>query len=103
MINRTFALALVAASIVVSGCSRTDEYAPEATASGEAIFQTACVGCHEAVSEGVYFELSADAAKPAAIAEKVSKGSLAMPGFPNIQGEQLTLLSEYVASVSAVK
>lgn len=102
MINRKIVLGVLGAAVVLGGCGRSDEYAPAAEADGAAMFQAACVGCHEPVGEGVYFELSADKAKPGVIAEKITKGSMAMPGFPNITGDKLETLSQYVVSVSKV-
>ncbi|MCG8667990.1 MAG: cytochrome c [Pseudomonadales bacterium] len=102
--NRAKALGLVVigAAVAMGGCSKSDDYAPEAGADGKAMFETACIGCHAPISEGIYFELTADKAKPAVIAEKITKGNIAMPGFPNIKGEQLESLSLYVISASKV-
>ena len=103
MINRKSLLGLLGLTLAVSGCSRSNDYTPPADATGEAMFQVACIGCHEAGNDGKHFELSADKAKPSVIAEKITGGSLAMPGFPNVKGDKLTQLSEYAISVSKVQ
>jgi mono/diheme cytochrome c family protein len=101
VINRTIVLAILGASVALGGCSRSDEYAPAANVNGKAMFEAACASCHEA-TDGKYFELKAESATPAAIADKITNGGLVMPGFPNIKGEQLEELSKYVISVSKV-
>jgi cytochrome c551 len=83
------------ALIGLAGCSRTNDFTPPPGASGEENFKAACAGCHE--SKGAYtFELGEDMKDKSAIATKIAKGSLAMPGFPNIQGQALIDLTSYV-------
>ena len=77
--------------IMVTGCTRTNDYSPTAGATGEQIFQAACVECH---ADG--FELATEMANVQAIVKKIGEGSMGMPKFPNIQGESLTSVSEYV-------
>jgi len=87
-------LLMTVALIGLAGCSRTNDYTPPAGATSEDIFKAACVSCHE--SKGDYtFELKAETDKNA-IAMKVTKGSLFMPSFPNIQGQALDDLAAYV-------
>ena len=105
MISRNLIVGALFATVAVAGCSRTDEYSPEVATSAEDIFQGACISCHEMQTEGdksYIFKLTADTAKPAVIAEKITKGSLMMPGFPNIKGEQLAGLSQFVITNSKV-
>lgn len=77
--------------IMATGCTRTNDYSPATGATGEQIFQAACAECH---ADG--FELASEMASVEAIAKKIGAGSMGMPKFPNIQGESLTSVSEYV-------
>lgn len=86
----------------MAGCSKPNGYTPAAGASGEDIFKAACLECHK-IENGKIFELAADNATPAAIAKKVSGGGMFMASFPNIKGEELKAVSQYVADNSKVK
>ena len=77
-------------------------YTPAAGASGADIFKAACLECHK-IENGKIFELTADNASAAAIAKKVTEGGKIMSSFPNIKGEELTGLSQYVIDNSKVK
>lgn len=93
-------LGLPAVLLLVSACSKTNDFTPVSGATGEDIFKTACVECHTPKQGGHYFELDSDMANTVAIAKKVNEGSMAMPLFPQIQGEALQSLSEYVLANS---
>ncbi len=84
--------------LIVSACTTSSDYSPPAGATGKQMFIGACQSCH---SSG--FELDAEMANVSAIANKISTGSMAMPSFPDIQGESLQLLSEYALSKNKVK
>ena len=47
--------------------------------------------------------MPADKATPAAIAKKITEGGIAMASFPNIKGEELKAVSQYVIENSKVK
>lgn len=79
--------------VVLTGCAGSNDYTPAAGAPGGKIYADACSGCHKSIKE---FEIAADKANAAAIAEKVGKGSMMMPSFPNIKGEGLDALTQYV-------
>ena len=89
--------------LVLAGCAGKEEYTPAPGASGEDIFKTACAECHEPKEHGKVFELDEEKATPSAIAETVNKGGFFMPSFPNITGDSLKELSEYVLTVSKVE
>ncbi len=95
-------VAAALAVVTASGCSKTNDFTPKAGASGEDIFNTGCFECHDYRADPL-FVLSKDMGSAQAIAEKIGKGSLGMPSFPNIQGEDLQKLSEYVLSKSKVE
>lgn len=83
------------AIIGLMGCARTNDFTPPPGATGEETFKSACAGCHE--SKGEYtFELDEQMSDKSAIAMKIAKGSMAMPSFPNIQGQALIDLTTYV-------
>ncbi len=89
-------LLTVGAASLLAGCSKSNDFTPAVGMNGEAIFQAACAECHEADDGGYYFTL----AKTTDIGKKVSGGGMTMPAFPNIQGEALRSLEEYVAAHS---
>ena len=95
-------LTLAMAALVMAGCSKTNNYTPAAGASGEDIYKAACAECHKKEG-GKIFELSGDKASVAAIAKKVTEGSMMMPAFPGIKAKELTDLSQYVIENSKVK
>ncbi len=96
-------IAIVLSGTALAGCAGKEEYAPEPGASGEQIFQTACAECHQPKEQGNYFELTKDKATAEALAEKITKGGLFMPAFPNITGNSLKAVSDYVLSNSKLK
>ncbi len=87
--------------VVLSGCSK--DYTPEANTSGEQVYQAACAGCHVKNEQGNIFTFDKANANKAYIAERVKNGNLRMPKFPNIQGESLNKLSDYLLSHSGTK
>ncbi|HHL45208.1 MAG TPA: cytochrome c [Gammaproteobacteria bacterium] len=89
--------------LILAGCAGKEEYTPAPGATGEDIFKTACAECHEPKEHGKFFELSKEKANPSAIAKTVSKGGFFMPSFPNISGDSLETLSEYVLTISKVE
>ena len=96
---------LVAAVAVVGlvGCTKTDNYTPAATASGEEIFNLNCTKCHKPNIDGSVMLVSAAAANKDAIIKKVQTGSMSMAAFPNITGEPADRLAEYVLANSKTK
>ena len=91
---------LALASLV--GCSKTDNYTPPATASGEDIFYANCTKCHKPET-GSVMALSSSMANKDAIIQKVQKGSMGMPAFPNIKDESAQRLAEFVLANSKRK
>ncbi len=88
--------------LIVSACSR--EYTPPANATGEQIYQQACLECHSADSKtGAYFEIDEKLMTHDYVALRVNRGSLMMPKFPNIKGKQMRVLSKFVLEHSARK
>jgi len=81
---------------LLAGCSKSNDFSPAVGMDGEAIFQAACSECHEVGEGGYYFDLAADVD----IAKQVRNGGVMMPSFPNIQGEALRALEEYVRAHS---
>lgn len=95
-------LTIAMAALAMAGCSKPNDYTPAAGASGADIFKAACIECHK-IENGKIFELAADKANAAAIAKKVTEGGKIMSSFPNIKGEELKSLSQYVIDNSKVK
>ena len=88
-------LLTASAGLFLTGCS--NDYTPVANATGEDIFKGACMECHEAVEgkENIFYEVASEKRNADFFADKVSSGSLLMPKFPNINGEDLKAVSQY--------
>jgi len=95
-------MTLAVATLAVAGCSKTNNYTPAAGASNEDIYKAACLECHKK-ENGKIFELTAANGSASAVAKKVTEGGLMMPSFPNIKGEALAGVSQYVIENSTVK
>lgn len=92
-------LVTAAAIAFLSGCAGSKNYEPAPGTSGQEIFSQACVGCHGAISETeltTFWEISAEKANAAYVAEKIGKGSLTMPSFPKIKGAELEAITTFV-------
>jgi len=92
---------LSAATIIAAttGCSVSNDFTPVAGNTGEEIFSNACIDCH--TPEGGYiFDLPPEKTNVEAVSIIISKGEMMMPAFPNIQGAELTAISEFVLSKS---
>ena len=88
--------------LLLAACSRSNDFLPTAEMTGEDIFKNACIECHQPEG-GAVMILSAEMKDVDAISNKVLTGSMAMPAFPNIQGEPAKKLSEYVLANSKVE
>jgi mono/diheme cytochrome c family protein len=95
-------LLTAAALATLAGCSKTDTYTPPENASGEDIFYTNCTKCHKPEAGSVML-LSSSMSNKDAIIQKVQKGSMGMPAFPNIKGEPAQRLAEFVLANSKPK
>jgi len=102
MKTTTLLLATIAV-IGLVGCSKTDNFTPAATASGEDIFNLNCTKCHKPNTDGSAMVLNAAVANKDAIIKKVQTGSMSMAAFPNITGEPANRLAEYVLANSKTK
>ena len=100
--NKTLLVAATT-TLLLAGCSR--DYTPEPGASGEDIFKSACMECHEAIEgkDNIYYELASDRRNADFVANRVSSGSLMMPKFPNINGASLKAVSQYAIEHSIAK
>ncbi len=96
-------LTAAASTLVLTAC--TNEYTPSEQANGEEIFKAACISCHKPIEgkDTIYYELSADKMNQAYIEAKITEGSLMMPKFPNLTGENLSAVSQYALEHSADK
>jgi len=89
----------VAAAVVLSGCSGSKDYTPATGASGKSIFAQACVGCHTSINDTeltTFWEIAAENANIAYVSEKITRGSMRMPSFPNIKGAELESIATFV-------
>lgn len=87
----------------LGGCARKNDYMPPAGATGEKIFKSACVQCHSPVS-GKVMILRPEMANKEAIVERVRNGKgFGMPAFPNLTGDSVQSLVEYVLENSVTQ
>lgn len=96
-------LLAISAFVSLVGCSKTDSYTPPESASGEDIFYANCTKCHKPEAAGNVMTLNSAMANKDAIIQKIHKGSMSMPAFPNIKGEPAQRLAEFVLSNSKTK
>ncbi len=92
-------LLVAVAAAILSGCAGSKDYTPNAGTSAKEIFTQACVGCHGAISETeltTFWEISAENANAAYVADKLTQGSMMMPSFPNIKGAELEAITAFV-------
>ncbi|MCF7970071.1 MAG: cytochrome c [Methylococcaceae bacterium] len=85
--------------LILSLTACSDDYTPRPTSSAKTIYLEACADCHSGEPENpemYYWSINPKNINARYIAHKVNAGSLTMPGFPNIQGESMRKLSEYV-------
>ncbi|NOR51310.1 MAG: hypothetical protein GQ470_01700 [Gammaproteobacteria bacterium] len=100
MLNKN--LLIILFSSLLGACSSA--YIIPDGASSNQVFQEACSGCHKVKeSPEIFFKIKAQNRNISTISNKISGGSLIMPGFPNIRGRELQGLSEYVLSHSIEK
>lgn len=101
--NKFFLLTAATGVLLLSGCSR--DYTPTSGATGEEIFKSACMECHEAIEgkDNIYYELASDKKNIEFIEGRIASGSLVMPKFPNITGDSLKAVSKYALEHSASK
>jgi len=88
-------LLIAVAALLLSGCTRTNEFTPKPEMTGKDMFNVTCIECHKPKGEYLMV-LSAEMEDADRIANQVLTGRMGMPAFPNIQGESAKRLSEYV-------
>jgi cytochrome c551 len=99
-VKLSLAIAILAG---LMGCSKTDPYTPPENATGEDIFYANCTKCHKPEAPGTVMTLSTAMANKEAITQKILKGSMSMPAFPNIKGEPAQRLAEFILANSKTK
>ena len=87
--------------VLLTACTRSDDFSPTPEMSGEDIFKAACAECHSPKGAFVML-LSKDMNDADLIANQVLTGSMTMPAFPNLQGEPAKKLADYVLANSKV-
>ncbi len=99
--KRLYMLTAATAIAATTGCSVSNDFTPVAGNSGEEIFSNACIDCHTP-KDGYIFNISHEKANVATLATIINKGEMIMPAFPNIQGAELTAISEFVLANNKV-
>lgn len=88
--------------MALASCSKTDNYTPPDTISGEEIFNLNCIKCHKP-EVGAVMRLSADKINKDAIIKKIQSGGMTMTAFPNIKNEPAERLAKYILGNSKPK
>jgi len=88
---------------LLTACS--NDYAPDKTATGKQIYQEACMSCHkgEPLAPSKMWTLSKQKANTADISEKIKSGGVTMPGFTNMNANDLEKISQFVLENSIIK
>lgn len=90
-------LSLWVLTLGLVACS--DDYTPRESSPAKTIYLEACARCHAGEPENpkrYYWSINSKNINAKYIAHKVNAGGLTMPSFPNIQGESMRKLTEYV-------
>ncbi len=98
------ALSMISTGLLLSACS--NDYSPPQETDGQQMFQAACSECHEPLPDqpiDMFYELSQENANIAYVSKKITNGGFTMPKFPNIKGDKLKQLSQYVLDHSVRK
>ncbi len=90
------------AFMALASCTKTDNYTPPDTISGEEIFNLNCTKCHKPAL-GAMIRLSAGKANTDAIINKIQSGGMTMPAFPNIKNKPAERLAKYILENSKSK
>lgn len=97
---------VIASTALLSACSGTNDYTPAVGTSALDMHNANCVSCHSAAEENgktTFWALAPEKANAQYIKAKITNGSMMMPSFPNIKGEQLVALAEFVLANKANK
>ena len=90
---------VVASAALLSACSGSSDYTPPADASALDIHNAACISCHSPVEvdgKKYFWELAPEKVNANYIKMKITNGSMMMPAHPNIKGEQLDALTQFI-------
>lgn len=90
---------IVASVAVLSACSGTKDYTPPAGATGIDMYTASCASCHN--GEFSHWKLEEGERNAEYIQKVINSGTMGMPSFPNIKGEQLETLTQFVLENSA--
>ncbi|VAW49879.1 hypothetical protein MNBD_GAMMA04-337 [hydrothermal vent metagenome] len=91
---------IVASSALLAACSGTNDYTPATGATGENMYIAACASCH--TGEFSHWQMTTpEEANPEYVKKMIAEGTMGMPAFPNIKGEELETLTQFVLSKNA--
>jgi len=97
---------VAASAVLLSACSGSNDYTPASDSTAMQMHTASCVACHAAVEvdgKTTYWSLAPENSNAEFVKAKISNGSMMMPSFPNIKGEQLDALAEFVVAHAANK
>jgi mono/diheme cytochrome c family protein len=95
--RRSLAMRIIACNLVLHAC--TNDYTPQYSDDGAAIFQAACAECHQplnAATPEFFFNLHRKNVNLNYVEFKVYNGGITMPKFPNIKRQKMKMLAKYV-------
>ena len=90
---------IIASSALLAACSGTNDYTPPAGATGENMHIAGCASCHN--GEFYHWQMTPEEANEEYVKKMITKGTMGMPSFPNIKGEQLDTLVQFVLEKNA--
>ena len=90
---------IIASSALLAACSGTNDYTPATGATGENMYIAACASCHS--GEFFHWKMTPEEANEEYVKKMITEGTMGMPSFPNIKGDQLEALTQFVLEKNA--
>ncbi|OIO61013.1 MAG: cytochrome C [Alphaproteobacteria bacterium CG_4_10_14_0_2_um_filter_63_37] len=96
---RRVAPVLAASALLLASCGGQESYTPAAGAAPAQIFEQACAACHGDKGQGKFGLLLKIAGhqEQAEVVEKIGKGGVIMPAFPNIASDDRKAVAAWLA------
>jgi mono/diheme cytochrome c family protein len=99
MVKATYLTTISLLSLMLAGCSGSNDYKPTTGVDNETIFADACAGCHGDRGHGKFgflFKIAGSEEPPEMLAEKITNGGHLMPAFPNFTKEEAVSVANYI-------
>ena len=90
---------IMASSALLAACSGTNDYTPATGTTADNMYIAACSSCHS--GEFFHWQMTPEEANAGYVKKMIAEGTMGMPSFPNIKGEQLEVLTQFVLDKNA--